>query len=160
MKLTEHFDFDEMTRTDHAEFQETNRAQAEGVLPALLATAQLLEQIRAWSGPILVHSGYRCPELNGAIPGHAVKAQHMLGQACDFSLAGEQTPAAIDSLFGLTHTFLKAHPEIRFGQLIRERLSGPGWVHLSLGCPWRDSSRCGEVMAMNQGGFTMLEKIG
>ena len=143
-QLTEHFSFDELSRTDHADFQETNRAQANSFRAPLLATAQLLEQIRAWSGPILVHSGFRCPELNGAIPGHATKSQHMLGQACDFSLAGEQTPAAVDKLFADVRDFLKAHPDIKFGQLIRERLAGPGWVHLSLGYPWREPDRCGE----------------
>ena len=27
---------------------------------------------------------------------------------------------------------------------LRERLAGPGWVHLSLGYPWREPDRCGE----------------
>ena len=43
---------------------------------------------------------------------------------------------------------------------LRERLAGPGWVHLSLGYPWREPDRCGEVLKMDQGEVTMLEKIG
>ena len=159
-QLSEHFSWEEMTRTDHADLQEANRNQAEAFRAPLTAVCQILELIRAWSGPILVHSGYRCPELNGAIPGHAVKSQHMMGQACDFSLVGEQTPFAIDNLFAKVLAFLKSHPEIKFGQLIRERLDGPGWVHISLGEPWREAANCGEVLTMDKGVFAMLEKIG
>ena len=157
-QLTPHFSFEEMTRTDNAGLQEVNRNQAATFRTALLATAQLMEKIREWSGPLLVHSAFRCPALNGAVGGVS-HSQHLLGQACDFSLCGEQTAEAVNGLFEKVREFLRAQ-HIPFGQLIRERWSGAGWVHISLGQPWREADKCGEVLTMDGGTYTMLEKIG
>ena len=159
--LTGHFSWEEMTRTDHAEYQEMNRRQAEAFRPQILVMAQLLERIRDWTGPILVHSGFRCPELNGSIKGDAPKSQHMLGQAADISRCGEQTPESVNRLFEDSRAFLKKL-NIPVGQLIRERIGKgtPGWVHISLGFPWRPRGRCGEVLTMADGVFTMVDSIG
>jgi len=157
-QLTPHFSFEEMTRTDNAALQEQNRNLAQQWRPSLLATAQLMERIREWSGPLLVHSAFRCPELNGAAGG-VKTSQHMLGQACDFSLCGEQTAQAVDDLFDKVKSFLGEN-QVPFGQLIRERWSGAGWVHISLGQPWREADKCGEVLLMDKGAYTMLDKIG
>jgi uncharacterized protein YcbK (DUF882 family) len=47
-----------------------------------------LEKLRAEIGkPILVHSGYRCPEHNAAVGG-AHGSEHMEGKAADISVEG------------------------------------------------------------------------
>ena len=84
-RLTEHFGFFELTRTSKAEYQELNRRKAlcyTGQMRSLCI--DLLEPVRAHYGkPVIIHSGYRCYELNKAVGGNA-NSQHMLGQAVDF----------------------------------------------------------------------------
>ena len=84
-RLTEHFGFFELTRTDKAEYQELNRRKAVCCVPQLkLVCVTALEKVRTHYGrPVIVHSGYRCFELNKAVGGSA-NSQHMLGQAADF----------------------------------------------------------------------------
>lgn len=157
--LTDHFTLDELTVTANAELQEQNRAEAVGFLGALRATAKMLEDVRmACGSPIYVHSGFRCPALNGATPGASAKSQHMVGQAADISMYGPSTFEAVDRLFELTRDYFRLM-KYPFGQLIREEKNGAFWVHVSLGKPWRDPARCGEVLVMVEGKYTLVEKM-
>ena len=60
-----------------------NVPSAEAVRNLELLTENVLDPIReAWDGPIIVNSGYRCPELNKAVGG-AQYSYHMKGMAAD-----------------------------------------------------------------------------
>ena len=79
-----YFSLEELTysATAQARFIE-NVPSAEAVRNLELLTENVLDPIReAWDGPIIVNSGYRCPELNKAVGG-AQYSYHMKGMAAD-----------------------------------------------------------------------------
>lgn len=124
--LTEHFTFLELTKTDKPEFQELNRRKAlcyTGSLTELCRT--VLEPIRLHYGkPVVVHSGFRCYELNKAVGGSAT-SQHMIGEAVDFHVEG----VTLEETFN----WLWKEPGIPFGQLIDERRGDGRWLHIGMG---------------------------
>ena len=66
----------------------------EGVTHNLRELAQQLEQLRALVGkPVVILSGYRCPEHNRKVDG-APMSQHTLGLAADVMVKG-MTPGQI-----------------------------------------------------------------
>ena len=159
-----HFSFNELTITNNAKLQEQNRkeAQASNILANLKVLAELLEKIRTKTGPLEIHSGFRCPTLNGATVGSSLKSQHMQGQACDFSRPGPDTEASVN---GLHNDVLDALLEqgLVFGQLIKEctdrRYGKSVWLHLSLGMPYRNQNKCGQVLEMRNGIYTFVRQV-
>lgn len=122
-KLTDHFSLEEMTRTDVKQYIDQNREITGAVKENLLALCRdLLEPIRHKLGPVIVHSGYRCPELNAHIGG-APRSDHMDGNAADFHclLVGADTQSLRITIREIVNAGLP------FGQLILE----PSWVHIS-----------------------------
>ena len=116
MDLTEHFTLDELTVTSHREID--NAPQPETV-DKLRATARGLEHVRLVLGvPVIVTSGYRCPELNDLVGGSA-NSQHMRGEAADFVAPRFGPPLVVCRAI--------AASDIRFDQLIWEGT----WVHVS-----------------------------
>src|SRR5690606_23101222 len=80
-----------------------------------------MERVRALLGkPIIVSSGYRCPDLNAAIPGSSLTSAHTLGLAADFICPGYGSPWDICQAI--------AASDIQFDQLIYEYGQ---WVHIS-----------------------------
>lgn len=148
--LTEHFSWEELTATSHTDLQAANRSEAESHRNALLATARLMEQVRAiLGGPIRVNSGFRGPSLNARVGGSKT-SQHMDGAACDFVPGGD-----------LETAFQRLCVEVRagrllVGQLLRERT----WIHVSVGVPWRAKGRCGEIGRQQpDGSVRIIERI-
>ena len=141
MKLSEHFTLAEMTVTEVRRLQATNYREARPHLESLKALAALLEEVRSLLGdkPIIVHSGFRCPELNTVIGG-APSSQHVKGEAADIHVHD----------MDLRHAFNKIRrSKIRLGQCILEDGDGDGvptWIHISLGPPWRDTARSGQFL--------------
>ena len=136
MNLTEHFSWEEMTATSHADLQAQNRVEAESYRQALTATCKLGEEVRAILGvPMTVTSGFRGPSVNAAAKGSRT-SQHMKGEAMDFLPGGG---LSLQTAFDRILDAGKAG-KIYWGQLLIER----GWIHISLGSPWRDPARCGE----------------
>lgn len=168
-QVTQHFGFFEMTKTSNAGLQELNRQKALEYLPSLSRLCTIMEGVRAAIGePLVVHSGFRCSDLNKATAGSSKSSQHMLGEACDFTRRYDNgDEQKIEHLFNRTLRYL-ADTQAPFGQLIREYADRPYgkavWVHLSLGAPFRNPDRCGEVMTMMAGvdgipHYTLLKKI-
>ena len=86
---------------------------------------QLLDPIReAWGEPIVVSSGYRCPELN-ALVGGAKHSHHLLGCAADL-IAGNRDDHR--RLFRMIQQ-MQREGKIRFTQLIAE--DDYRWLHIS-----------------------------
>lgn len=81
MYLSPHFQLKELIRTSHREIDNTPSKEIIERLTTL--ATEFLEPIRDQFGPIIVTSGYRCPELNKAIGGSKTSA-HMDGCAADF----------------------------------------------------------------------------
>jgi len=141
-KLTEHFTFFELTRTDKAEFQEVNRRKGLCYTPELTDLCKLiLEPVRThYNKLVIINSGFRCYEFNAAVGGSA-SSQHMLGAAADFHVDG----MLLDGVFA----WLWKKSGIPFGQLIDEQRCGQRWLHFSTG-----GKR--EVLAFKDGKYTKL----
>lgn len=131
----------ELVRTSHRVWMGRNATVPVAFEPAGVALAQMLQIIRdQFASPLIVHSGYRCLELNRAIGG-ALHSQHMRFEAADFHVTGFSLRDVFDWIRG---------SGIAFGQLILEGYDPPkgqsSWVHLSLGYPWRAQETSGQVL--------------
>ena len=81
-ELTEHFTFNELTRTDEQALQEINREQAPK--DKLLKLAEFAEGVRKiLDCPMIITSGFRCEELNKKVGGSPF-SQHRFAEAIDF----------------------------------------------------------------------------
>ena len=81
MKLTEHFSLEELTHTDHREYDNTpNDAELEN----LKRLAEFLEEVKTVLGgkPIMVNSAFRSKQVNDAV-GSKDSSQHRIGCAVD-----------------------------------------------------------------------------
>ena len=118
MNLSPNFTLEELTFTDHREFDntpnETERAN-------LVRLAALLERVKTALGnaPVMVNSAFRCKQVNDAV-GSKDTSQHRLGCAADIrvpSLTPDQVVKAIMAA------------KLPFDQLIREF---DRWTHISV----------------------------
>jgi hypothetical protein len=139
MQLSSHFTFDEMTRTGQSRLQEANRQQAMPfIVPITAVCVDLLEPIRLHYGPVKVNSGFRGLAVNTAIGG-SENSQHMKGEAADITVPGHD----LEDVF----RWIALSSGIRFGQAILEgRTKVPTWIHISLGAPYRDAKKCGQLL--------------
>ena len=123
MNLTAHFTLEELTHTDHREFENTPN---ESELANLKRLADFLEQVKAVLGgkPIMVNSAFRSKQVNDAV-GSKDTSQHRIGCAADIRVPAmtpdEVVRAVIASGLG-------------FDQVIREFATpaGGGWTHISV----------------------------
>lgn len=134
-KLSPHFSFEELSSTSVSFLKEQNAFFASFYLQELTALSYyLLEPVRALlDSPLRITSAYRCPALNDYVKG-AVNSQHLGGEAADFIPLNCSLKEAFEKI--------RLSRFIHFGQLIME----PGWIHVSLGVPFRTLRKCGEVM--------------
>src|SRR3990167_4632866 len=136
-QLSPHFSVYQLTRTDHVDLQTENRHTTDEEEKKLGEVANLLETCRIVLGCDLdVHSGRRYLELNKRVGG-SDRSQHLKCEAADFSPAGPDTEESVN--------------DGREGRKF--------WVHISLGAPYRNATRCGEVASMTDGKYTAISKI-
>ena len=79
----------------YREFEKSSTAEKEGIIN-IIHTVQVRDSIKAlvdevlqplrtaWERPLVINSGYRCPELNAAVGGVAT-SQHVKGEAADLA---------------------------------------------------------------------------
>lgn len=122
-KLTPHFTLEEMYSSNTAKLKGINNRIPTELIPNIIALVMYcLEPIREYyDKPVIVTSGYRCPELNKAVGG-AKTSQHTKGQAADIIIRG----VGVHKLFETIQFIL---PE--YDQLIEEHSSNTSWVHIS-----------------------------
>lgn len=115
--LTAHFALEELSCTEHREFDNTPPPE---VVATLRDTAARMEAIRRLLGDrvVSVSSGYRCRALNRAVGGSRTSA-HLTGHAVDFNCYGFGDPLAICRAI--------AESDLVFDQLIEEGR----WCHIS-----------------------------
>ena len=118
MKLSENFTLDELTHTDHREF---DNVPNESELANLKRLAAFLETVKSAIGgkPIIVNSAFRCKEVNDAV-GSSDKSQHRLGCAADIRVP-QMTPDEV------VKAIIAAG--LPFDQVIREF---DRWTHVSI----------------------------
>ncbi len=124
MKLSEHLDLSEVTRSDMAKrLGVSNMPTPEHLENFKKLAENIFEPIRKHFGvPIFVSSGYRSKELNKAIGG-ATSSQHLLGQALDLDMDGTKNGVTNKMVFD----YIKEN--LNFDQLINE--FDYSWVHVS-----------------------------
>ena len=141
MRLSPHFTLTELAQTNHRSLAAENLAEAgKHIAPLQALCADLLEPLRAHFGaPVIIHSGYRSRSLNHAIGG-SITSQHCLGEAADLHVHGVELRQVFD--------WVRLESGLAYGQILLEgAIPGqPGWVHLSLGEPWRPRDRSRQAM--------------
>jgi hypothetical protein len=128
MKISEHLDLSEVTRSDSAKRKGINNEPTAEHLENFKKLAEnVFEPIRNHFGfPIHISSGYRSKALNTAIGG-SLTSQHCKGEAIDIDMDGSSNGITNKMVFD----YIKAN--IKFDQMIWEFGSdtNPDWVHVS-----------------------------
>ena len=118
MNLSTHFTLEELTHTDHREYENTpNEAELEN----LKRLAAFLEDVKAALGgkPVMVNSAFRSKQVNDAV-GSKDSSQHRIGCAVDIRVPG-LTPDEV------VKTVIAAG--LPYDQIIREF---DRWTHISV----------------------------
>ena len=118
MNLSEHFTLEELTHTDHRQFDNTpNDAE----LANLTRLADMLESVKEAVGgkPVMINSAFRCKQVNDAV-GSKDTSQHRTGCAADLRVPGITPDAVVKAVIA---------SGIPFDQLIREF---DRWTHISI----------------------------
>lgn len=118
MNLSEHFTLQELTITEHRQFDNTPNAQE---IENLKKLAAFLEEVKEALGgkPVIINSAFRSKKVNDAV-GSSDRSQHRIGCAADFRVPS-MTPDQVVS------TIIKAG--LKYDQIIREFDS---WTHISI----------------------------
>lgn len=118
MNLTPHFTLEELTHTDHREFDNTPN---EAEMANLRRLAMFLEQIKEVLGgkPIMVNSAFRSKQVNDAV-GSKDTSQHRLGCAADIRVPGMTPDQVVKAIIA---------SGIGYDQVIREF---DRWTHVSI----------------------------
>jgi hypothetical protein len=118
MNLTEHFTLEELTHTDHREFDNTpNDAELENIK----RLAEFLEQVKTVLGgkPIMVNSAFRSKQVNDAV-GSKDTSQHRIGCAADIRVPSMTPDQVVKAVIA---------SDLGFDQVIREF---DRWTHISI----------------------------
>ena len=118
MNLSEHFTLDELTHTDHREF---DNVPNESELANLKRLAAFLETVKSAIGgkPIIVNSAFRCKQVNDAV-GSNDRSQHRLGCAADIRVPQMSPDEVVKAIIAAG---------LPFDQVIREF---DRWTHVSI----------------------------
>jgi putative chitinase len=118
MNLSLHFTLEELTFTDHREYDNTPNEQE---LANLKRLALFLEEIKKLLGgkAIMVNSAFRSAEVNRAV-GSTDKSQHRLGCACDFRVPNMTPDEVVKAI---------TNSDLQYDQCAREF---DRWIHVSI----------------------------
>ena len=118
MSLSEHFTLDELTHTDHREFDNTPNVEETKNLTRL---AEFLERIKIVldGKPIMVNSAFRSEAVNNAV-GSRNTSQHRIGCAADIRVPGMTPDEVVKAVIA---------SGIGYDQIIREF---DRWTHISV----------------------------
>ena len=118
MNLTEHFTLEELTHTDHRQFDnKPNEAELENIK----RLAAFLEEVKTALGgrPIMVNSAFRSKQVNDAV-GSKDTSQHRIGCAADIRVPGVTPDEVVKTIIAAG---------LPYDQVIREF---DRWTHISI----------------------------
>jgi uncharacterized protein YcbK (DUF882 family) len=118
MNLTQNFTLEELTHTDHREFDNTpNDAELENIK----RLAEFLEEVKTILGgkPIMVNSAFRSKQVNDAV-GSKDTSQHRIGCAADIRVPSMTPDQVVRAVIA---------SGIGYDQIIREF---DRWTHISV----------------------------
>lgn len=117
-QLSVHFTLEELTHTDHREFDNTpNPAETAN----LIRLAGLLEDVKIALGgkPVMINSAFRCKAVNDAV-GSKDTSQHRIGCAADIRVPGMTPDEVVRAIIAA---------DLPYDQIIREF---DRWTHISV----------------------------
>ena len=85
-----------------------------------------------WGKPIIINSGYRCPEHNSSLPGSSPYSAHIFGLALDCKCKDD---AEVDKLYA---HIVRMYPALRIGRYYGLK----PFIHMD--CAFLISPRCSE----------------
>ena len=137
MNLSNNFTLDELTHTDHRQFDNTPNATE---MANLVRLAAFLEEVKTAIGnkPVMVNSAFRCKEVNDAV-GSKDTSQHRIGCAADIRVPSMTPDEVVKAVIG---------SGIGYDQLIREF---DRWTHISVPSTAGDSPRRQSLIIDKQG---------
>ena len=121
MNLSEHFTYDELTRSETAERNGWLNIPSNAEKENLIRLAVLLEQVKAAVGgkPVMINSAFRSKQVNDAV-GSKDTSQHRIGCAADIRIPG-MTPDEVVKIIMAAG--------LGYDQIIREF---DRWTHISI----------------------------
>jgi len=123
MQLSEHFSLEELTHTDHRQYDNT---PTDKELANLVRLAEFLEVVKVVLGgkPIMINSAFRSKQVNDAV-GSKDSSQHRTGCAADIRVPGITPDEVVKAIIA---------SDLDYDQVIREfaKPQGGGWVHISI----------------------------
>lgn len=148
MKLSQHFDLSEFTRSESAKREGLdNTPTSEHLENIKILCEKVLEPIRLRYGSINISSGYRSKMLNHFIGG-AVNSDHLVGRAVDLDMDDVGTGVTNKEIFD----YIKDNLEI--DQLINE--FNYSWIHVG----YRQGANRKQVLkAVKEKGKTVYQLI-
>lgn len=116
--LSLHFTLEELTHTDHRQFDNTPNTDE---LANLARLAKFLEQVKTVIGgkPVMINSAFRCKEVNDAV-GSKDTSQHRIGCAADIRVPGMTPDEVVKAVMAAG---------LGYDQIIREF---DRWTHISI----------------------------
>lgn len=121
IKLSDHFLLSEFCASERARKAKIkNIPHLEQVANMISLCKNILEPLRAQTGPIIITSGYRCKELNELVGG-SENSQHMRGQAADILCKSKDD----------ANRYFAILKRMDYDQLIYERRGERVWIHVS-----------------------------
>jgi uncharacterized protein YcbK (DUF882 family) len=118
MNLSPNFTLEELTHTDHREF---DNVPNDSEINNLKRLAEFLEDVKATLGgkPIIVNSAFRCKQVNDAV-GSKDTSQHRIGCAADIRVPGMTPDQVVKAIIAA---------QLPYDQVIREF---DRWTHVSI----------------------------
>ena len=118
MNLSEHFTLEELTHTDHRQFDNTPN---DSEMANLVRLANFLEEVKAAIGgkPVMINSAFRCKQVNDAV-GSKDTSQHRIGCAADIRVPGMTPDEVVKTVIA---------SGLPYDQIIREF---DRWTHISV----------------------------
>jgi len=135
--LTLHFSLEELTTTDHRQFDNTPNASE---MANLVRLAGFLEEVKTVLGgkPVMINSAFRCKEVNDAV-GSKDTSQHRIGCAADIRVPSMTPDEVVKAVIA---------SGIGYDQLIREF---DRWTHISVPSVAGDNPRRQSLIIDKQG---------
>lgn len=118
MQLSEHFTLEELTHTDHRQFDNTPNASE---MANLVRLAAFLEEVKTVLGgkPVMINSAFRSKQVNDAV-GSKDTSQHRIGCAADIRVPGMTPDEVVKAVIAAG---------LGYDQIIREF---DRWTHISV----------------------------
>ena len=139
------FSIEEMTKSATAKRLGIDNTPSDSIKKHLtLFIEKVLDPIREdWGSPIIVSSGYRCPELNKAVGG-AKTSGHQYGFCADLQVKGGMK--RVRELADFIFEWMKDH-QMKFDELLFEKSGNVTWLHFCwIGKDGKQRIKCFDIV--------------